>query len=255
MTEIYTPGNADVPVGNIVKKADEDVGDPGTDKDVGDPDADGDVGDPGRAFQPVREWYSRGYLPHRDAPRLIQSVTYRLADSLPQEKLKLLCDELVGLADDRAEIERRKRIEEWLDAGLGCCALGHPEVAHFVQKSWLRFHGERYHLHAWCVMPNHVHVLVEPQRPLSVVVQGWKSFTARWILRQNQRLALRIPEENRLWMREYWDRFIRNAEHYRNVVEYIHRNPVKAGLCCQPEDWPWSSANAKFRNARERRRP
>ena len=174
--------------------------------------------------------------------RLIQSVTYRLADSLPQEKLKLLSAELDRLPNDRVEIERRKRIEAWLDAGMGCCALAHADVALFVQNSFLHFHGERYHLHAWCIMPNHVHVLVEPRMDLAVLVQGWKSFTARWILSQNQRLDLHIPESKQLWMREYWDRYIRDAEHYQKVVDYIHQNPVRAGLCRAPEAWPWSSA-------------
>jgi REP element-mobilizing transposase RayT len=196
----------------------------------------------GTSSKVAQEWYSRGYLPHRDAPRLIQSVTYRLSDSLPQEKLKLLSDELARLPKDRIEIERRKRIEAWLDAGLGCCALAHAEVAQFVQKSFLHFHGERYHLHAWCVMPNHVHVLVEPLMDIAVLVQGWKSFTARWILSQNLRLDLHIPKSNQLWMREYWDRYIRDAEHYQKVVDYIHQNPVSAGLCRAPEAWPWSSA-------------
>jgi len=44
-------------------------------------------------------------------------------------------------------------------------------------------------------------------------------------------------------MREAWDRFIRDASHMRNVEKYIHENPVKAGLCCRPEDWPWSSVS------------
>src|SRR5690606_11169433 len=128
--------------------------------------------------------------------RLIQSVTFRLVDSLPQKKLKLLSHELAHIEGDRVEIERRKRIEKWLDAGMGCCPLAHPEVARFVQNTFLHFHGERYHLHAWCIMPNHVHILIEPMFELAAIVQGWKSFTARWILRQNQRLGLQIPELN-----------------------------------------------------------
>lgn len=212
------PGNADVLVGMDSINADEDVGVPG------------------------REWHSRGYLPHRDAAHLIQFVTYRLADSLPHEKLKLLNDELAHLVEDQRDVERRKRIEAWLDAGMGCCALRHPEVARHIQDSFLNFHGDRYFLHAWCIMPNHVHVLLEPREDLAKIVQGWKSFTSRWILRQNQRLGLAIPESDQLWMREYWDRYIRDAEHYRKAVDYIHQNPVKAGLCREPKDWSWSSA-------------
>lgn len=218
------PGNADVPVGMDGINADEDVGAPR------------DVGVPGR------EWYSRGYLPHRDAAHLIQFVTYRLADSLPQEKLNLLNDELAHLAEDQRDVEQRKRIEAWLDAGMGCCALRHPEVARYIQDSFLSFHGDRYFLHAWCIMPNHVHILLEPRADLATIVQGWKSFTSRWVLRQNQRLGLAIPESGQLWMREYWDRYIRDAEHYRKAVDYIHQNPVKAKLCREAKDWTWSSA-------------
>ena len=210
------PGNADVLVG------------------TGEGEANGDVGAP-------REWYSRGYLPHRDRPYLIQSVTYRLADSLPQTKLESLRQELATLPEGDRDLESRRRMENWLDAGMGCCALKHPEVARFVQDSFLHFHGERYYLHAWCIMPNHVHILVEPITDLATIIQGWKSFTARWILQQNKRLELRIPGNDHLWMREYWDRFIRDSNHYQKTVEYIHQNPVKAGLCSSPEDWPWSS--------------
>ena len=211
-----TSGNADVPVGMGEKNAIRDTGAP-------------------------REWYSRGYLPHRDRPHLIQSVTYRLADSLPRTKLETLKQELAQLPEENRDVESRRRIERWLDAGMGCCALKHPEVARYVQDSFLHFHGEKYELHAWCIMPNHVHILVEPFTDLATIIQGWKSFTARWILQQNQRLGLGILEGNHLWMREYWDRFIRDAEHYYKTVEYIHENPVKAGLCQRAEDWLWSS--------------
>jgi len=181
-------------------------------------------------------------LPHFDGLHFVQSVTYRLADSIPQTKLAELQEELEHLPENLREIERRKRIEEWLDAGMGCCALAHPAVARYVQDSFLHFHGERYHLHAWCIMPNHVHVLLEPITELATIVKGWKSYTARWVLKKNEELALKIPASNTLWMREYWDRYIRDAEHYRKTVEYIHYNPVKAGLCDVAEAWPWSSA-------------
>ena len=231
------PGNADVPVGwdrgegggsgkragVNVKSAGEDTGVP--------------WGDSG-----LRGWYSRGYLPHFDTAHFLQSVTYRLADSLPQTKLAELKEELEHLPENLREIERRKRIEGWLDAGMGCCALAHPAVARYVQDSFLHFHGERYHLHAWCIMPNHVHVLLEPVTNLATIVKGWKSYTARWVLKKNEELALKIPASNTLWMREYWDRYIRDAEHYRKTVEYIHYNPVKAGLCDVAEAWLWSSA-------------
>ena len=224
------PGNADVPVGSVGKE-----------------NADEDVGAPRESIAP-RGWYSRGYLPHRDERQLIQSVTFRLADSLPRAKLEALEAELSSLPPEHVDTARRQRIETWLDAGWGCCALRHPEVAQHVEAVLLHFHDQRYHLHAWCIMPNHVHLLVEPFGNLADMVQGWKSVTARWALKQNQRLNLRIPDAHHLWMREYWDRYIRDQRHYANTLDYIHHNPVKAGLCQRREDWQWSSAW-------ERRRP
>ena len=125
---------------------------------------------------------------------------------------------------------------------MGCCALAHPDVAQYVQDALLHFHGERYTLHAWCIMPNHVHVLIEPLLDLATIVQGWKSYTARWVLGKNAQLGLKIPRPDQLWMREYWDRYIRDADHYQTTVEYIHQNPVEARLCRGAESWPWSSA-------------
>lgn len=199
--------------------------------------------------RPTRGWYSRGYLPHRDSPSLIQSITYRLEDSLPQEKLKELERDLEDTAEESRDAERRKRIEAWLDAGIGCCALKHPDVARYVEESLKHFHGARYILHAWCIMPNHVHVMVEPLSALSKIIQGWKSFTSRWILKQNRKLVLGIPNPERLWMREYWDRFIRDQKHFQSVVDYIHQNPVKAGLCSAANEWRWSSAHLENRGS------
>jgi hypothetical protein len=76
-----------------------------------------------------KELYSRGYLPHRDAKELLQAVTFRLADSLPQEKLSLLEEELSNLPENQRATHRREKIEQWLDAGMGCCALRHPKLA------------------------------------------------------------------------------------------------------------------------------
>ncbi len=189
----------------------------------------------------VPRWYTRGYLPHYDDDSKLQSITFRLADSLPESTQQLLRDELKLLPEREQTVERRKRIEQWLDAGMGCCALRHPEVARTLQDTLLKFDGERYRLIAWCIMPNHVHVLIHPIIELGKIVQSWKSYTGRWALEKNAELGLGVPGKV-FWMREYWDRFIRDERHYDAVVGYIHNNPVKAGLCNTPEEWIWSSA-------------
>jgi len=190
---------------------------------------------------PPDGWYSRGYLPHYNKRETIQSVTFRLADSLPQTRLREIENELADIPPGKVDSARRKKIEAWLDAGIGCCALRHPDLASLMQETLLKWNGDRYRLFAWCIMPNHVHVLMETKAALSKIVQSWKSFTGRWALRKNAGLGLGVPGTE-FWMREYWDRYIRNADHFDNVRSYIERNPVAAGLCSQPCDWPWSSA-------------
>ncbi|MEX1049052.1 MAG: hypothetical protein WED15_05970, partial [Akkermansiaceae bacterium] len=108
-----------------------------------------------------RGWHSRGYLPHYNNPETIQSVTFRLADALPQSKLREIGNELVESPPGKLDAERRKKIESWLDAGMGCCALKHPALGALMQETLLKWDGDRYRLFAWCIMPNHVHVLME----------------------------------------------------------------------------------------------
>jgi REP element-mobilizing transposase RayT len=186
-------------------------------------------------------WRSRGYLPHVDAVGELQMITYRLADSLPRSEIEKLKLELEGHPEKVRSRVSRLRVEELLDSGLGCCALARPDVAKVVEDTFLKFDSEKYELLHWCIMPNHVHVLIRPYISLGLIVQSWKSYTGRWALQNNERLGLGIQGEC-FWMREYWDRFIRNLEHFENAVSYIRANPVKARLCANPEDWRWGSA-------------
>ena len=195
-----------------------------------------------RGDTPCKErWYTRGYMPHHDTESAIQSITLRLADSLPQERLRQLAEELARFPPERQDAARRQRIEHWLGAGAGSCALRHAPLAKVMTAGLLRGDGDRYRLLAWCIMPNHVHVMIAPGAPLAKIVQSWKSYTGRWALAHNDELGLGVPG-HRLWKREFWDRYIRNQEHFVNALNYIHNNPVKAHLCQHPRGWPWSSA-------------
>jgi putative transposase len=102
-------------------------------------------------------------------------------------------------------------------------------------------------------MPNHVHVLFQPLPGWSVaqIVASWKKFTARKISAYRSagapgtadlQIGSSTDRSTAFWHREYWDRYIRNERHFRQAVQYIHENPVKAGLASKAEDWPWSSA-------------
>jgi len=168
------------------------------------------------------EWRSRGYVPHRDAPGLLQSVTFRLADALPASVLAAWEHELAALPEDERHTQREQRINEWLDRGHGACHLRDERIAALVEAALLHDDGERYRLLAWCIMPNHVHVLIQQcdGHPLSSVVHSWKSYTA------TKANAL-LGRKGSFWQREYHDRFIRDERHYVNTVNYIENNPVK----------------------------
>ena len=189
-----------------------------------------------------RGWYKHGKLPHFDEGGLYQSITYRLNDSLPQTMLRELEGELkaVKAPCNVVEMERRKRMERWLDAGYGSCVLGRRENAELVLAAWDHFDGERYDLIAGVVMPNHVHILVRiyPGVRLGDVVASWKGYTSRRFVVEGDGVA------GVRWQRGYWDRFMRNEAHYRETIRYILDNPVKAGLVRRVEEWPYRVGGA-----------
>jgi type I restriction enzyme R subunit/putative DNA methylase len=182
-------------------------------------------------------------MPHFDSHHVVQHVTFHLADSLPASVLAHLEEELRTVPPARQDAERRIRIETWIDAGHGCCLLREPAAARLVQDALLCFDSVRYRLLGWVVMPNHVHILFQSMEgwTMARIVASWKSFTGR-------RLSSLLPASpgsnavHRVWHREYWGRFIRDERHLQAAREYIHNNPVKAGLVRCAEEWEWSSA-------------
>jgi len=173
-------------------------------------------------------WRSRGYLPHCDERGLVQHIVFGLFDSLPGAAPPSL-----SRPSDRAEWA-----DAMLDRGYGCRLLMHAENAAIVEHCLLHDDGERYALAAWCVMPTHVHVLIEhlDDTALAAIVQTWKSTSAHAINKRAQR-------RGSLWRREYFDRFMRTGAQFEATVAYIENNPVAAHLCERPADWPFSSAN------------
>lgn len=111
------------------------------------------------------------------------------------------------------------------------------EIAEIIKSSLLKYDEERYKLLAWVIMPNHIHLLLKPINDwsLSKILQLFKSFTA---LESNKVLG----REGKFWMREYFDRYIRDTEHFDKAFRYIENNPLKAGLCEKASDWEFSSA-------------
>ena len=198
-------------------------------------------------------WHERGYLPHCDFPGLVQLVTFRLADSMPASR-RGEWQHLLAIEDVR---EKRTKLESYLDRGHGCCRLHDPSVAQLSEETLLHFHEARYEMLAWCVMPNHAHVLLHVwETPLWKLVRSWKQYIQTQANAMERRPPAR-PERNVTpnspcqrpalqWQREYWDTYMREEEQELKAVRYIENNPVKAGFCAQPGDW--ASSSARFRD-------
>ena len=93
-----------------------------------------------------------------------------------------------------------------------------------------------YVLHAFVVMPNHVHLLVTAAVPVPKLTKSLKGITAK---RANAMLAL---TGRPFWREESYDHVVRHEREFQTIRSYIEQNPVRAGLACQPGDSRWSSA-------------
>jgi putative DNA methylase len=112
-----------------------------------------------------------------------------------------------------------------------------PAIAQMVTDAIRRGEEEfnHYGLHAYAVMPNHVHILLTPAIQLPRITGSLKSVTGR---SANAMLDLKGP----FWQNESYDHLVRNAAEYERVRRYIEYNPVAAGLAKHPSDFRWSSA-------------
>ena len=209
------------------------------------------TGLPAKPDHPLRSGvHSRGYLPHVKREGASYFVTFRLTDSLPKEVLLRFEREhaesvrrLEGTAPSEAlsEIHRehRRKIERHLDQGAGACHLRRPDIADMIAEALRHFHGHHYLLNDWVVMPNHVHLVLWPMPnfTLSEILKSRKRHTAR-----QANLILGKPGHP-FWQRESYDHWIRDEAEKSRIRRYIRMNPVKAGLCQDPEEWRWSSAS------------
>jgi REP element-mobilizing transposase RayT len=174
---------------------------------------------------------SRGTLPHLYKDGCTTFVTFCLIDAVPkkaEQRRRLRGD------DDRSR-HVALQSEPMLDSGS--MILRRSELAEIVERALAHFQGQRYDLHAWVVMPNHVHAVLTPYDGHGVarILHSWKSFTATAINRC-------IGRTGQLWQHESFDHLVRDQESLVRLVCYVEENPVAAGLCQHPEEWPFSSA-------------
>ena len=149
--------------------------------------------------QPIFRKRQGARLPHWTMKGGIYAVTFRLADSVPQSVR-----------------------QEWL--------WERKNIAAIVASALIHFDGKRYRLLAWSIMPNHVHVVVQPfgGHPLSSIVHSWKRYSAR----EANKL---LDRGGSFWQVEYYDHLIRDKNDLLHHIEYTWNNSDVAGL----KNWKW----------------
>jgi len=218
-------------------------------------------------FNPFNEIdiYEHGRLPHWEQENVWYFITFRLADSLPQEVaekikherelwLKRHCSGGISAAELTTEEKIEyytlfsKRIEDLLNAGHGSCVLKNTQIAEIVESALLYFNESsggnssggipaavkepRYTLDEYIIMPNHVHLLVKPlgDNQIAKILHSWKSFTANAINKL-------IGKQGQLWQRESYDHIVRNQSSFHAFQKYIRENssggilPPSAARC------------------------
>lgn len=222
---------------------------------------------------------TQGNLPHLHPPGPVLFVTFRLAESIPrfvlrqhQARKKWLQEETKRIAglklkDNSPEVQaheqrlsefRRQafiKFEEILHlANIGPVWLKDERIARIVAEAMHRRDGQVFRLDAYCVMPNHVHVVFAPflseeelqelllpeglrflskNLPLDAIMQSLKGYTA---YEANQALG----RKGSFWEEESYDHVVRDDEEYARIVKYVLHNPVKAGLAKEWQGWPWN---------------
>ena len=200
--------------------------------------------------------FYRRHLPHFQPPGATLFITFRLAGSIPAEVMHRLIEErerinamLDGIPDSterrkRADLERRRSFRKWdevLDtAQAGPLWLRDEHIACLVMESLRYRDGTAYDLDAFCIMPNHVHLVFTPlQKPdgsyhaMSTIMHSLKRHIAR-------EANLLLNCEGAFWQHENYDHSVRDEKEWQRIVAYIVNNPVRARLIERAEDWPWT---------------
>jgi putative transposase len=200
-------------------------------------------------------FYER-HLPHYQPPGATLFTTTRLAGSIPAhvlEQLQVEARQIQARLDSiltaqarsqQAYVEQRRMFGRW-DSVLhtvrnGPLWLREPRIADLVAESLLYQDGRVYDLDAYCVMPNHIHVVFTPlpradggYHAISAIMHSLKRHTAR-------QANLVLAREGQFWQHENYDHVVRNEAEWRRIIEYVLNNPVQAGLVEHRQNWKWT---------------
>ncbi len=219
------------------------------------------------------EKFTRRNLPHWYVPSASHFLTFRLTGTIPRQvladfrdmKAQLLRRNKLRQSMARYRVAAHKQLfaafDEYLDRNQDIRWLADPRVAAMIRGSLHFWNGQKYGLCAYCILPNHVHILLTPfgiepssnaerdrlepgesadkNSPLSDILHSLKSYSAH----EANRLLGRTGQ---FWQHESYDHWVRDDDELERIVAYINANPVKAGLATRPWEFPWCSAHDRY---------
>ena len=148
------------------------------------------------------------------------------------------------MAPEQIRIPRKKyfvQFDAYLDkANSNESHLMNPAIARLVSEA-IHFRDQKeYDLMAYCIMPNHVHMMFVGRNDISPykILQSLKRHTAREANKVLKRTGA-------FWQHESYDQMVRDDKEFENILSYILNNPIKAGLVKNWKDWEWSYYRSK----------
>lgn len=207
----------------------------------------------------ITELFFRRNLPHWQPLGATFFITYRLAGTLPESvinelkrehrRLQLLPREPEYSVNDwKLRVEKKMFAvwDEYLDKNRSVEWLLEPRISKIVQDNLYYHAGKKYSLWAYFIMPNHVHVVLQPNEAndkkaqyesgsLSAILHSLRSYTAKEANKV-------LDRKGTFWQSEAYDHLVRDNNELQRIIYYVENNPVRAGLVRNPEDWQYSSA-------------
>jgi REP element-mobilizing transposase RayT len=182
--------------------------------------------------------FYRRHLPHLTGHDQPVFITWCLRDSLPPNR---------AFPEEALTSGRKFAMMDRLldETRVGPFYLRQPAIADIVVEA-IDYNANvlrHYVLHAFVVMPNHVHLLATPEVSLPKLTRSLKGMTSK---RANALLGLTGMA---FWQQESYDHLVRNQQEFENVKHYIEENPVRAGLVKEPAEYRWSSASGATRGS------
>lgn len=193
----------------------------------------------------VKKHFHRRNLPHLYLDEGIYFITFRLADSLHQDKVAeikaVIADKKLG---DEEKFKRLlKKYDKILDSGLyGNKYLAIQEIAEICKYSLHYLDGKDYKLICYCIMPNHIHLvfeLIRGNKGISKMMQSIKRSSTR-------KCNLALNRNGKFWQDEIYDRLVRDDKELYFIIKYVLMNPVNAGFVENWSDWKYTYCRPEY---------